>query len=775
LNYKPDWVKTALDQGADVFAKNPRAQGQTLLAQALIAGLRASKCREKSVSGRMFADGQIKTAAVLLEHSRTLPIERFSLFDAVVARNLAAIDHNLQPARLAESDADEYRAALAHAVEQADAGIVKLLLSVGRFSLADAVNAGDPAAVRSAIERGPLADSNADEYHKCLVDAVRQDSSGIVELLLAAGMSPNTLIDVPYDMHSELPLLMSAAHGWNKWPLLSFAAARGSTAAMRVLLKAGADPNAMPGDMAQLRGPFANEAYERGLALAKAAAAQARKVKEAASAKPDADAGERSVAMAQALAAAMQAASEAMPGPGAVSLLVEAGADLSAKDRKGRTALTYAKEAKFKRVVAYLQAAYEKRDAAGELSLCEAAATGTLYRVKALLDRGADIDQADELGQTPLMFAVAAGHLEVVRMLCAAGANVNAMRAADGGDLWTCAFAKPEAEIIRCLIEHGLDPNQARKSGPALLLAFNLPRPTDILKLLLDNQADVYAPAPAELVEKAKRKHLKSADFLKAFRPGVKRESQSTDDLGSPCSVLEFARHFASKGVYYLLHTYAGAPDSSDEFFYETVRESLKKCDALADDAFQAEAARIGAILHAKPLPWKRRKGVIHYTSSLDKPLAAHYEQPAPAPAGKKATPPPLLERLQAEVAAKAYTLVYTGLAESSLQRLLLFPLSEPLAAVVASGTNAANYGHTTRDVVNWCAETRREHPLTVVGVGFDFLDLRFAQPIQDSEKLAARIADFCPDVQVSAKDPQAVARFAKELTNTGRCFLWWD
>jgi hypothetical protein len=42
---------------------------------------------------------------------------------------------------------------------------------------------------------------------------------------------------------------------------------------------------------------------------------------------------------------------------------------------------------------------------------------------------------------------------------------------------------------------------------------------------------------------------------------------------------------------------------------------------------------------------------------------------------------------------------------------------------------------------VNRCAATRREHPLTVIGVGFDFMDLGFAQPIQNSETLAARIA----------------------------------
>ena len=39
----------------------------------------------------------------------------------------------------------------------------------------------------------------------------------------------------------------------------------------------------------------------------------------------------------------------------AVKVLVQAGADLGAKDKKGRTALTYAKEGKFKRVIGYLE------------------------------------------------------------------------------------------------------------------------------------------------------------------------------------------------------------------------------------------------------------------------------------------------------------------------------------------------------------------------------------------------------------------------------------
>jgi ankyrin repeat protein len=790
LNYNPDWARIALEQGADVFAKSQRRE--TLLTEALTAGLRASKSREKSISGRMFADGQIKIAALLLEHSQTQPIERFCLFDAVVARNFAAIHHNLQRARLAESDADDYRKALAHAVEQDDAEIVKLLLSVERFSLYDAVNAGDPAAVRSAIQRAPLQDSNAVEYHRCLVDAVRQDNSEIVELLLAAGMSANIRINCPHDGGPELPLLPFAAHGWNQWPLLTFAAARGSAAAMRALLKARADPNAKPDAKAQLHGPFFDGAYERGLAVGRAVARAQEAAKEAAAAKPHADAVTQSLSMVKALNEAMASVQLVPHGEdyaahvtplmiaantsslAVVKLLVQAGADLGAKDKKGRTALTYAKEAKFKRVVAYLEGAYEKRDAAGASTLREAAATGTLYRVKALLDAGADVEQSDEHGQTPLMFAVAAGHVEVVRMLCAAGANVHATRGNDGGDLWTCAFAKPNVEVVRCLVEHGLSPTQTRKFGPTLLLAFGSQKPTDILKLLLDNGADVHALVPAEVIEKAMRKRQKSAEFLKAFGQRVNRDTRAAEDLKSPCSVLEFAKHFASSDVYYLLYTHAGSPEESSDFFYESVRDALKQCAVLADEKFKAEAARIGAILGAKPLPWKRRKGVVHYSSLLDQALTAHYEQSAPGAAGQK-VPLQLLQRLQAEVAAKGYTLVYTGLAEASLQRLLLFPLNEPLAAIAACGTNAANYGHDTRDVVNWCAETRHEHSLTVIGVGFDFMDLGFAQPIRDSQKLAARIAEFCPDMQVSDKDPQAVATFAKELAESGHCFFWWD
>ena len=168
---------------------------------------------------------------------------------------------------------------------------------------------------------------------------------------------------------------------------------------------------------------------------------------------------------------------------------------------------------------------------------------------------------------------------------------------------------------------------------------------------------------------------------------------------------------------------------------------------------------------------------MIHYVASLHRTLSAHYGEVAFAVADARGRPTGLFQRLQAEVAERGYTLIYTGLtfAEKGPTRLLLFPLDEPLATLAACGTNAANYGLGTRDLVEWCEETRREHPLTVIGAGFDFVELGFAAPIGNGEALTRRLAEFCPDLQVRPDDARAVAEFARELARVRRCFLWWD
>ncbi len=60
-----------------------------------------------------------------------------------------------------------------------------------------------------------------------------------------------------------------------------------------------------------------------------------------------------------------------------------------------------------------------------ELTIQELAEAGDLAGVKARIERGDDIDERRLIGWTALHHAALAGHLEVVRTLIDAGANVN--------------------------------------------------------------------------------------------------------------------------------------------------------------------------------------------------------------------------------------------------------------------------------------------------------------------------------------------------------------
>jgi ankyrin repeat protein len=58
--------------------------------------------------------------------------------------------------------------------------------------------------------------------------------------------------------------------------------------------------------------------------------------------------------------------------------------------------------------------------------LISACFDGQAREVRRLLSEGADVNDADELGRTPLMAASQNGHVEIVDMLLAAEANANA-------------------------------------------------------------------------------------------------------------------------------------------------------------------------------------------------------------------------------------------------------------------------------------------------------------------------------------------------------------
>jgi ankyrin repeat protein len=104
-----------------------------------------------------------------------------------------------------------------------------------------------------------------------------------------------------------------------------------------------------------------------------------------------------------------------------VRRLLERGADLTAQNAEGRTALMFAATGSFPKTVEVLLKAGADPNVTGEVegwsALMFAAAEGRPEVVRALLDHGADPSLTDNDGDTALTFAQDNGHSEVVEVL----------------------------------------------------------------------------------------------------------------------------------------------------------------------------------------------------------------------------------------------------------------------------------------------------------------------------------------------------------------------
>jgi ankyrin repeat protein len=141
------------------------------------------------------------------------------------------------------------------------------------------------------------------------------------------------------------------------------------------------------------------------------------------------------------------------------------------------------------------------RFTAGSLGVITAAArSGSVVAVRLLLDAGefpnsADVTQDGQSGYTPLQAAVNFGHVEVVRLLLARGADVNRRDAQGGGPLRSAIYYANGTA--------GGHPQRAARLGVlALLLAARPPLDlheaaaigdTGTLRRLLDAGADINA------------------------------------------------------------------------------------------------------------------------------------------------------------------------------------------------------------------------------------------------------------------------------------------
>ena len=120
------------------------------------------------------------------------------------------------------------------------------------------------------------------------------------------------------------------------------------------------------------------------------------------------------------------------------------------------------------------------RDAAGRLALHQAAVVGDVAEVARLIAEGADVASVDNALLTPLHMDCQQGHIEVARLLLAAGAPVDARDSYGNTPFWKAAFAFQggEPELIRLLLEAGADPdckNNTDRSPRDMALTFDRP------------------------------------------------------------------------------------------------------------------------------------------------------------------------------------------------------------------------------------------------------------------------------------------------------------
>ncbi len=149
-------------------------------------------------------------------------------------------------------------------------------------------------------------------------------------------------------------------------------------------------------------------------------------------------------------------------------VLLEHGADVHARSSFGETALNLAsRSGRLVRVLLRAGADLEARVHNGGTPLSGAASTDDVRVLHALLEAGANIEPRNDSGSTPLLGAVLGGNIRAAMMLLEYGADLHAR--CEHHTALSLAALGGHTEMIRFLIERGLDVNEATPDGFTVL------------------------------------------------------------------------------------------------------------------------------------------------------------------------------------------------------------------------------------------------------------------------------------------------------------------
>lgn len=334
----------------------------------------------------------------------------------------------------------------------------------------------------------------------------------------------------------------------------------------------------------------------------------------------------------------------------AVQMLLEAGADPSRKDKLGHTIADEAGIVGEPAILAALQRAGAVRTAFATVG--QAAFHGDVERVRALLAAGADPFDNSEQRSDPLSLAAISGQLEVCRVLLEAGLDV------EGGEDDGCtpliyAASGGHVEVVRLLLAHGADA-----------------------------KAKWHSNTP-----------LKAARGATGVPKGRRQEMLA------------------------LLEKYGERVDPA----FAALNNLAK---ASGEPAFAEALRHVAGLLGGAHHPWKKRKGVYQF---------ARFNQNA-------------LPQAQTDARTACFCLV------RNQETALLFPSGDKYIVIAGCGTDTNMRGLDAHDLVLWLRDMERENPFDLTACGFDNLAGVFRGPVANAKFLAERMLHLCPDLEGPAE-----------------------
>ena len=204
-----------------------------------------------------------------------------------------------------------------------------------------------------------------------------------------------------------------------------------------------------------------------------------------------------------------------------VKVLSDCGADLTAKEN-GRTLLTYFALRNHYAIVELLidrGADVNQRNDRGETALCAVAGDGGRSVASLLIEKGADIESRGDDGLTPLAWAARSGNISVAAFLLDKGALPNSIDNDRRTPLiWATQNQHPV--VLAMLLKKGSDPNLADKEGRTPLSWAAEYGNCHIIYILLENGAsaehgDCLRQSP--LVLPLKRNKLQACGLLRGW------------------------------------------------------------------------------------------------------------------------------------------------------------------------------------------------------------------------------------------------------------------